>query len=105
MAQVASIRAHQYQRGGVATGGQPAIVGEAGPEVIVPKQSSTIIPNEVAQALGNMGGGKQQPVIVNFNISTVDAEGFDELLIRRRATISGIINQAMEKRGKQGVMS
>lgn len=105
LAQVATIRAQTMQRGGALQGGQAAIVGEDGPELIVPKQSSTVIPREVADAIENMGGGKNQPVVVNFNISTVDAQGFDELLIRRRATITGIINNALTKQGKQGVMA
>ena len=103
LAQVATIRAQTMQRGGALAGGQAALVGEDGPELIVPKQSSTIIPREVADAIDGMGG-KSQPVVVNFNISTVDAEGFDELLIRRRGTITGIINTALTKQGKQGVI-
>jgi len=104
LAQVATIRAQTMQRGGALQGGQSAIVGEDGPELIVPKQSSTVIPREVADAIGNMSG-KNEPVVVNFNISTVDAQGFDELLIRRRATITGIINNALTKQGKQGVIA
>jgi len=42
-------------------------------------------------------------VNVNFNIETNDASGFDELLIERRNTIVGIINQALNQRGQQGV--
>lgn len=103
LAQVATIRAQTMQRGGTLIGGSAAVVGEDGPELIVPKQSSTVIPREVADAVEGLGGGRSQPVVVNFNISTVDAEGFDELLIRRRATITGIINTALEKRGKVGV--
>ena len=104
LAQVATIRAQTMQRGGALPQGQAAIVGEDGPELIVPKQSSTVIPREVADAIGDMGGKGNGPVIVNFNISTVDAQGFDELLIRRRGTITGIINNALTKQGKQGVL-
>lgn len=102
-AQVASIRAQPYQRGGNPKVGEPALIGEAGPEIIVPRQPSTVIPNEVAQAIGNMGGGDNGPVNVNFNITTTDARGFDQLLVERRSTIVGIINQAMNSRGKTGV--
>ena len=104
LAQVATIRAQTMQRGGALQGGQAAIVGEDGPELIVPKQSSTVIPREVADAIDNMGGKGNGPVVVNFNINTVDAEGFDELLIRRRGTITGIINNALQKQGRQGVL-
>lgn len=104
LAQVAAIRAQPYQRGGDMVTGQTALVGEDGPELIVPKQPSTVIPREVAQAIEGMGGGRKEPVVVNFNITTVDAEGFDELLISRRGTITGIINQAMQSRGRVGVV-
>ena len=41
---------------------------------------------------------------VNFNISTVDAAGFDQLLASRKGMITSIINQAMNSRGKMGVV-
>jgi hypothetical protein len=103
LAQVATIRAQTAQRGGTLIGGQPAVIGEDGPELIVPKQPSTVIPREVADAVEGLGGNKQQPVQVNFNITTTDAKGFDSLLVERRSTIVGIINQAMNTRGKTGV--
>lgn len=105
-AQVAAIRSQQYtgrQRGGALAIGEQTVVGEDGPELIVPKQPSTVIPREVAQAIEGMGGG-QDSVVVNFNISTVDAEGFDELLISRRGTITGIINNAIQQKGRVGVV-
>jgi len=102
-AQVASIRAQPYQRGGNPKVGEPALVGEAGPEIFVPRQPGTVIPNEVANALEGMNGGRNEPVQVNFNITTTDARGFDSLLVERRSTIVGIINQAMNSRGKTGV--
>ena len=101
-AQVAAIRAQPAQRGGVIGQGQPALVGEDGPELIVPKQPSTVIPREVATAIEGMGG-RNEGVNVNFNITTTDARGFDELLVERRSTIVGIINQAMNTRGRTGV--
>ena len=103
LAQVATIRAQTMQRGGALPGGQAAIVGEDGPELIVPKQSSTVIPREVADALKGMQGG-QGEVNVNFNITTVDAASFDQLLVERRGTIVGLINQAVERRGRVGVV-
>tara|TARA_R110000868_G_scaffold197002_1_gene443182 strand:+ start:18465 stop:20942 length:2478 start_codon:yes stop_codon:yes gene_type:complete len=105
-ANVASIRSQSYQgrqRGGALTVGQSTVVGEDGPELIVPKQASTVIPREVAQAVEGLGGGGGE-VTVNFNINTVDARGFDDLLIERRGTITGIINQAMQSKGRRGVV-
>lgn len=47
-----------------------------------------------------MGGG----AVVNFNISTVDASGFDQLLASRKGMITAMINNAMNSRGKMGVV-
>jgi hypothetical protein len=41
---------------------------------------------------------------VNFNISTVDAAGFDQLLTSRKGTITTIINDAMNNQGKMGII-
>lgn len=106
LAQVAAIRSQQFQgrqRGGALNLNEPTVVGEDGPELIVPKQPGTVIPREVADAINGMGGNGDG-VTVNFNITTVDAQGFDDLLIQRRATITGIINNALQKKGKQGVV-
>jgi len=106
LAQVATIRSQNptgFARGGDPITNRPAIVGENGPELIVPRTPSTVIPNEVATAIDKMGGGNNGPVNVNFNITTTDARGFDSLLVERRSTIVGIINQAMNSRGKAGV--
>ena len=46
-----------FKYGGDPTPGQPALVGEAGPEVFVPHTSGTIIPNQQTQQhMGGMGG-------------------------------------------------
>jgi hypothetical protein len=95
--QVATIMSQKYQgrkQGGRMNQGQPYLVGEAGPEVIVPDKASNVVPN------GQLGGmGKQ--VNVNFNITTVDATGFSELLVNSRATIVNVINQALNEKGKE----
>jgi hypothetical protein len=38
---------------------------------------------------------------VNFNISTVDAAGFDELLLSRKSLIIGTIQQAFRQQGRR----
>jgi phage-related minor tail protein len=40
--------------GGTAVGGQPYLVGELGPELVIPRRTSTVIPNN---QLGNLGAG------------------------------------------------
>lgn len=105
-AHIAAIQNTQYsgrQRGGDVKAGQLTMVGEDGPEMLVPKRPSTVIPREVAEAVQGMGGNSQ-PVNVNFNINTVDARDFDDLLVERRATITGIINNAMRQQGRMGVV-
>jgi hypothetical protein len=46
----------------------------------------------------------QSAPTVNFNISTVDAAGFDQLLASRKGLITSIINNAMNNQGKMGVV-
>jgi hypothetical protein len=48
------------------------------------------------------GGG--MGATVNFNINTVDAAGFDQLLVQRKNTITMIINNAMNSQGKMGIV-
>ena len=47
---------------------------------------------------------QQTAPVVNFNISTVDAAGFDQLLASRKGLITSIINNAMNNQGKMGVV-
>ena len=95
--QIQAIRSTQYsgarRQGGLVGENQSYLVGEDGPEMFTPSSSGRITPND------QMGQG----VTVNFNISTVDAQGFDEILLNRRSTIVGIINEATNKRGRVGV--
>lgn len=50
------------------------------------------------------GQGMQAAPTVNFNISTVDAAGFDQLLASRKGLITSIINNAMNNQGRMGVV-
>lgn len=98
--QIASIASSQYQgrkQGGRMNQGQPYLVGEAGPEMVVPDKASNVIPNG---QLGNMN----KPVTVNFNISTVDARGFNELLVNSRGTLVNIINTAVNEKGRMAII-
>ena len=58
--------------------------------------NETIIDHTKGQPMGS--------TTVNFNINTVDATGFDQLLISRKNTITQIINNAMNNQGKMGVV-
>ena len=90
-----------FNKGGSVRKGEPVVVGDSasgrGGELFVPNSSGQIIPNS---RLGSMGGG----VNVNFNINTVDASGFSELLQRSRGTITQIINNAVNERGRAAII-
>jgi len=83
--------------GGSVQKGQPYMVGENGAEMFVPNQSGQI----TQSARGGSGGGS---TTVNFNINTVDARGFDELLTQSRGTITQLINQAVNERGGKSII-
>ena len=85
-----------FADGGIARANKPAIVGERGAELIVPRQDMQVIPNNKL-----MGGSS---VNVTFNINTVDARGFNELLTNSRATIVNMINGAVNETGKQAII-
>ena len=89
-------RIKSFEKGGRPPVGQPSIVGEKGAELFVPDQAGTIVPND------QLGMGKQ--VTVNFNINTVDARGFNELLVNSRGTIVNLINSAMNEKGKMAIV-
>ena len=83
--------------GGSVQKGQPYVVGERGAEVFVPNSTGQITQNARG---GNAGGS----TTVNFNINTVDARGFDELLTQSRGTITQLINQAVNERGAKSII-
>lgn len=85
-----------FERGGRPPVGQPSIVGEKGAELFVPDQAGTIVPNDKL--------GMEKQVTVNFNINTVDARGFNELLVNSRGVIVNLINSAMNEKGKMAVV-
>ena len=82
--------------GGSVQKGQPYMVGERGAELFVPNQSGQI----QQSARGGNGGA----TTVNFNINTVDASGFEDLLVRSRGTITQLINNAVNERGSRNLI-
>ena len=87
-----------FEKGGRPPVGRPSLVGEKGAELFVPDQAGTIVPND------KLGIMNRQPVTVNFNISTVDARGFNELLVNSRGTIVNLINSAVNEKGKMAII-
>ena len=65
------------------------------PAILHPNE--TVVDHTKGQAI-------QSAPTVNFNISTVDAAGFDQLLTSRKGLITQIINNAMNTQGKMGII-
>jgi len=86
-----------FAKGGAVSKGNPILVGENGPELFVPNQTG-----QITQSARGTGGGSG--ATVNFNINTVDASGFEDLLFRSRGTISALINQAVNEQGRGSVI-
>lgn len=97
LALVANIRSQQYSGralGGRVQDGSTYMVGEQGPEMFVPSQSGTIIPNK------DLGRATNVYITVNAN----DTQGFDELLVKRRSVIVNVINDALNSQGKEALV-
>ena len=85
-----------FAKGGAVSKGQPVVVGERGAEMFIPNSTG-----QITQAARGTGGGQ---TTVNFNINTLDASGFDDLLVRNRGTITQIINNAVNERGSKNLI-
>ena len=75
--------------------GRPSVVGERGAELFVPDTAGTIVPNNA------LGGGTTN---VSFNITTVDADGFEDMLQEQRGTIISMINSALNEQGRPAII-
>jgi len=96
LAQVSQIRSQKFtarRQGGAVSENKPYMVGEGGPEVMIPNSSGFISPNL---------GGKN--VNVNFTINAVDTTGFQQLLANERGMIVGMINSAVNQQGKSDII-
>ena len=68
--------------GGPVIGGSPYIVGERGPELMIPNTSGSIMPNSA------LGGGS-----VTYNINAVDALSFKQMIARDPSFIHAVATQ------------
>lgn len=91
-----------FAQGGLASGGSPAIVGENGPELIVPSSNTRVFSN--AQTNGMLNTGKDEPLTVNFNLNAVSTRDGIEFLIENKNTITSVIQEAYQTRGRSGPM-
>ena len=90
-----------FAQGGLAPGGQAAIVGENGPELIVPSSNTRVFSNSQTNGLLNTGNGGEE-VTVNFNINAVSTKDGVEFLIENKNIITSVIQDAYQTRGRAG---
>ena len=82
--------------GGSTKGMNPYVVGERGRELFIPSTDGTIVPNHEMGGIGSTN--------INFTVQATDAKGVKELLIDNRATITNIINTALNQKGKPALI-
>ena len=95
MAMVAQIRSVNYskrEQGGPVIAGKSYMVGEGGAEMFTPSTN------------GNIESNNSKPINVNFNINTVDARGFNELLVNSRGVIINMLNSAVNEKGRAAII-
>ena len=91
--------------GGQVRGGQSYLVGERGPELLTMGTSGRIATNEsLKNAVGGDNNNTSNVVNVNFSVQANDTAGFDRLLQSRRGQIVGMINQAVNNRGRASIV-
>ena len=84
--------------GNTARAGQkPILVGERGPEVFLPGRAGTVIANEELNAMNGQGD-----LNVNFTINAIDTQSGVEFLIENKRVITGVIQEAYQRRGTSG---
>lgn len=85
--------------GGGVSPGQFYVVGENGPEFLIPNTSGTVIPGGgYATAAQNTAAPADSTVTINFNVQAIDAASFRSSLASNRDTIVGVVRQAFTKR-------
>lgn len=90
MMRVATISATQYQgrqRGGSMVANTPYMVGEAGPELVIPNRGATVVPNN--QLSSHLGQGAQNvfngPYIANMN--AIDTQSSMQFISKNKEMI------------------
>ena len=81
--------------GGPVTGGKGYIVGERGPEMFVPGTGGNVIAND--------GLNTGNTTNVTFEINAVDTQTGVEFLLKNKPQIIGMVTQAQNQRGRQGI--
>jgi lambda family phage tail tape measure protein len=92
--------------GGPVAANQPYIVGEEGPEWFVPNGAGSIIPNgqsPATSATTTSSAAPQAPININFSVRAMDARSFQSAMVQNKAVVVGIVNQALNMRGRHGI--
>lgn len=79
-----------FADGGEPPVGQVSLVGERGPELFVPKQAGTVIPNNTLQSM--LGGGNSQPSVTYngpyiANMSAIDTQSATQFLAKNKSAV------------------
>lgn len=99
--------------GGSFKAGDPIIIGEKGPELFIPKSAGDIIPNDVAfgQSRGGATQQQAQPLAaatqvanIEFNVTAMDSESFQEGMAKNSEVIIDIIRDAFNTQGEEVVI-
>jgi len=73
-------------------------------QIFVPNSSGTIVPNnELGMSPDTGTGSMTENMNITFNINTIDASDFNELLETRQELIIGLINRGLAERGKRSL--
>lgn len=86
--------------GGFVKKGHTYLVGESGRELFTPSENGNITSNKDLERQNST----QTAPVINLNISANDSTGFDELLVKRKNLLVGIISQAMNQKGNTGLV-
>jgi hypothetical protein len=85
-----------FADGGDPPVGVPSLVGERGPEIFVPREAGTILPNKMLGAMSN----NQPQVVYNgpyiANMSAIDTQSGVQFLAKNKSTIWAV-NQSAQR--------
>ena len=76
-------------------GRKPILVGERGPEIFMPGQAGNVVPND---QLNTSNDG----LTVNFTLNAIDTQTGTQFLLENKRVITGVIQEAYQRRGAQG---
>ena len=79
-----------------AAGGPAYMVGEQGPELVIPEQNSRVVAADDVEGVAEAGPS----INANFTIQAIDATNMQETLTAQRGNIIGMIREAANASGE-----